>query len=157
MLSLGFSFVAMTATGLLCLTLWSSHCARLFGFRPLVYLGRISYGVYLLQMPANFIGQWLFGLPERSGVSFTFTVALSVALASLSWYVMERVVMAWARRLRLPAPQAVPVSGDGRKTCKRRRGDAGLLALHNAPSPDACLLNKNSGTRLGIMPCSRLC
>ncbi len=65
---------------------------------PMLYLGRISYGIYMFNLPlADFIeifqkktGMKL-PIPEQLGLSrFVVCFLLSVGLASLSWYLLER-------------------------------------------------------------------
>ncbi|HSV15678.1 MAG TPA: acyltransferase [Tepidisphaeraceae bacterium] len=69
-------------------------------FAPLVYLGRISYGLYIYQ---QFVVHWLNWLPPRvarhagggsaiTAFASTFTARFlaTVALASLSWFLYEK-------------------------------------------------------------------
>ena len=71
---------------------------RFLRFRPLVYIGTISYGIYLIH---NFVlpTLWIIErhyyvhlpVPHRPGVGHFFLVAgLSTAAASLSWVSLER-------------------------------------------------------------------
>ena len=76
---------------------------RVLAFRPLLFLGVISYGVYLYHLAVyrqladwgvlpvtdypSYIGFWLLGL------------IVSVGIASLSWYLLERPIMRLGRRI----------------------------------------------------------
>lgn len=72
----------------------------LFANRLIVYLGLISYGVYLWHLPvAIWLGETSF--VNGSGAPLvalaTATLAFSIALGTLSWYVIERPLMRRAR------------------------------------------------------------
>lgn len=65
------------------------------------YLGQISYGIFayhvaLLGLVERLIGHQTFG--GQFGLLWTITLALSTALASLSYYALERPIMRWGRR-----------------------------------------------------------
>lgn len=55
--------------------------------RWIVYLGRISYGIYLWHFP---ILRWLMESPMDAWLRLVCTLALSVAVASLSYHFMEK-------------------------------------------------------------------
>jgi peptidoglycan/LPS O-acetylase OafA/YrhL len=73
--------------------------------RPLQFLGKISYGLYLLQMPAADLLSWLVApLHLRPNWLQTATgsltlVALCVGLSSISWYALERPLLRLKERL----------------------------------------------------------
>jgi peptidoglycan/LPS O-acetylase OafA/YrhL len=74
---------------------------RLLKMRPLFYLGTVSYGVYLWHYP---VGRWLLKLSiinEMEGYQFPrLALAMfltSVAIATLSWFVIEARVIALAK------------------------------------------------------------
>jgi len=89
-------------------------------FRPLVWVGRISYGLYLWHFPVYFavervvsryplLGGWLRGVLQ---------VALAVALAAVSYYLLERPALRLKRRFYpsahpQPAPALAPVAERG--------------------------------------------
>ncbi len=84
--------VARAASG------FSGRCGQLLSSAPLAYLGRISYGIYVihavLPIAIEKTGHHLgtsFGFPTEPGLGQFFCVTVaSIALASLSWYVLER-------------------------------------------------------------------
>jgi peptidoglycan/LPS O-acetylase OafA/YrhL len=79
----------------------SGPVARLLALRPLVALGAISYGVYLWHWPV-----FLLFNGERTGWSgwslFVVRCAVTLALAALSWWLVEQPVQKWR-------PSAVPM------------------------------------------------
>jgi peptidoglycan/LPS O-acetylase OafA/YrhL len=82
--------------------------ARLLCWTPLVYLGRISYGIYVYHVFVIIIISPLlvpYGLTE---VHFAFgrialLLMLTLALSSLSWHYVEQPFLAWKKAL-APAP-----------------------------------------------------
>jgi peptidoglycan/LPS O-acetylase OafA/YrhL len=59
--------------------------------QPLVYLGCISYGLYVYhEALPGFLTRWGMPLPDRSIARFMFVLTLSMAIASLSWFGLER-------------------------------------------------------------------
>jgi peptidoglycan/LPS O-acetylase OafA/YrhL len=93
-----------------------AHCARGMGglagrvlsWRPLVFLGVISYGIYVYHMFApRAVGTALrvIGIPEEfhGGVLlFALSAALTMSVAALSWVLMERPILAWRQMLAAP-------------------------------------------------------
>ena len=73
--------------------------------RPLVYLGLISYGLYLWHLPVyKLLYYQLDGLPW--GVVATVAITLSLGLASLSYRFVEQPFLGHRRR----RPEAPPAS-----------------------------------------------
>ncbi len=71
----------------------SGPCARLIGCRPLRYLGRISYGLYLGNLLIrNLAVHYLPGQPIV--VYLGLTLAGTVVVASASWHMLEAPVLA---------------------------------------------------------------
>jgi peptidoglycan/LPS O-acetylase OafA/YrhL len=99
---------------------------RLLELRPLVYLGTITYGIYILHnlvpLPMEASADAL-GVPyHRGGVAhFVVSVALSIAIAALSWHAFEAPLNRLKRRFPMPErrePRAAtgplqPVAGEG--------------------------------------------
>jgi peptidoglycan/LPS O-acetylase OafA/YrhL len=78
---------AFVETATACMLLLSNLVALPFVTRSaLVYVGRISYGVYLFHDPMTFM------LPDTLGwhLRLTLVLAASIAMASLSYYTLER-------------------------------------------------------------------
>jgi peptidoglycan/LPS O-acetylase OafA/YrhL len=105
--TVGYSLFAVSAASWI---LWviqfrGSALTNWLNARPLQYLGKISYGLYLLQMPAAALVWWLVApLGLRANWLHTTTGALTVAavcigLSSLSWYLMERPLLRLKDRL----------------------------------------------------------
>lgn len=70
---------------------------RIFSLRPIIYLGTISYGVYLYHEFVPLAVQYVervcgvsFGLPPQGWRCFVVVSGLTLALASLSWALIER-------------------------------------------------------------------
>jgi len=80
---------------------------RLLTLPPLVHVGRVSYGVYLLHVPViGLLTRWFPWLGERSGPLFLLAFALSVAAASVSYRYLEAPLLALQQRFR-PIPRGV--------------------------------------------------
>jgi peptidoglycan/LPS O-acetylase OafA/YrhL len=97
-LTLGIAIAEATALRVILTTLQEREASSLTRFlsQPwLVYVGQISYGLYLFHHPATFI------LKERMGLHWTHVVALalpaSLAVASLSYHLVERPILRHAR------------------------------------------------------------
>jgi peptidoglycan/LPS O-acetylase OafA/YrhL len=72
--------------------------ARLLASRPARWLGSVSYGMYLVHYLVIF---WLRSTdrwPETLGRALVTTLAITVPLAIISYNVIERPAMLWARR-----------------------------------------------------------
>jgi peptidoglycan/LPS O-acetylase OafA/YrhL len=75
--------------------------ARLLASRPLRGLGAISYSLYLWHLPAIWWVLWQSGDSLAAADFWPYVSAsllLSLVLATLSWWAVERPVQAWARR-----------------------------------------------------------
>ena len=78
--------------------------AAVMRWRPLVYLGTISYGLYVYHIPIkSFYATYLVGdfawLPrENTRYYFFLLTGISVGVASASWFLMERPIARWKHR-----------------------------------------------------------
>jgi peptidoglycan/LPS O-acetylase OafA/YrhL len=128
--TLGYSLFSAAFAGCV---LWvilfrGSAATNWLNARPLQFIGKISYGIYLLQMP---VGDFLSGLGHVSRswngtVScFLITGVLCVALATLSWYFWERPFLRLKDFL-APAPRLL----------KRPAASAGIAQPLWSPAPE---------------------
>jgi peptidoglycan/LPS O-acetylase OafA/YrhL len=91
----GVAVVAVTAALLVALEAAPRGVtAGVLSWAPLVYLGRISYGIYLWHwiLVLALLEETDLGTPARAAV----TVAASTALAALSYHVLEHPIRSWA-------------------------------------------------------------
>jgi peptidoglycan/LPS O-acetylase OafA/YrhL len=109
--SVGYSINALAFASLV---LWSvlhanERATAILRWKPALWLGRISYGVYLLQLPVQFVVKVLAGspvgtadrLPEQSLISLVVTLVI----AWLSWRYFEKPLQDYGHRLTsTPAP-----------------------------------------------------
>jgi peptidoglycan/LPS O-acetylase OafA/YrhL len=101
----GYTFLAIAFTGLLGISLTSDPQSSLLGRSLsagwLRYIGRISYGIYLLHYPlfilwARFIDALGFYRTHRLGgnlVAFVGQIALATIAASISWRFFEEPIL----------------------------------------------------------------
>jgi len=83
---------------LLCLTVGDARGSplRVLQASPLRAIGRISYGLYLYHLP---IYHWLL-LPTRAPGHAVLAIGLSFAVATLSYFTIERPILRYAGRFR---------------------------------------------------------
>ncbi len=84
----------------------TSHAARLLGSRPMLWLGAISYSLYLWHWPVFVLFRWTVGF--HTPALKLAALALAFALASFSYYAVERPL----RRAPFlqPARRAIPIA-----------------------------------------------
>jgi peptidoglycan/LPS O-acetylase OafA/YrhL len=93
---------------------------RWLAWRPLAWVGTITYGVYLWHIP---LIVFLRGNGLLPGGALSAFVALPAAIAcgAASWYLVEKPLMSRAARLRRSAPSAEPVATGARSARSRLR------------------------------------
>ncbi|MCE0483627.1 MAG: acyltransferase [Methylacidiphilales bacterium] len=92
--------------------------ANILSWSPLVYLGKISYGVYVYHVFVIVVVSPLlepYGYSEAHGnlVRLMILFTLTLAISSLSWHYLEQPFLAWKKSLspkRRPALEPVPVT-----------------------------------------------
>lgn len=84
----------------------SSGAARLFSLRPLVWLGRRSYGIYLLHIPVFELTAFHLGVERMPAWAMVATTAGTVALAGVMFRLVEEPV-----RIRRIAPSRTQFTG----------------------------------------------
>jgi peptidoglycan/LPS O-acetylase OafA/YrhL len=100
---------------------------------PVRWLGTVSYGVYLAHFPVivavRRTGHWPAGLTSE----LLLVSAVTLALATASWLVLERPAIRWARRVTrprsagLPAPSPAPAPAVTHRPRHRAAGELRVL------------------------------
>lgn len=92
--------------------LHGDRIAQALSARWLVWLGEISFGLYLWHFPVVQVLDHLFGmrLGSASGSLIALAVCLvaTIVLAAVSYYLVERPVMGWGKRAFAAAPGSGP-------------------------------------------------
>ena len=92
-----------------------SRLERVLNARVVAYVGLVSYGVYLwhLQLIDLIQGTWFPGgfVATNAFALFVVTAAFAVGVASVSWFVLERPALAFARRGRNAGVDQAPGPG----------------------------------------------
>jgi peptidoglycan/LPS O-acetylase OafA/YrhL len=74
---------------------------RAFSWRPLAYLGIISYSVYLYNPLLNVFGKRLYGnMPTDSLIWWIFGFSVIVAVGAAGYYIAEKPFLNWRAQLR---------------------------------------------------------
>jgi peptidoglycan/LPS O-acetylase OafA/YrhL len=71
----------------------------LLNSRPLVALGTISYGVYLWHLPLLLALRSQNALPLQLLPALAVVLSVTIAVAALSWLLVEKPILAWAHRV----------------------------------------------------------
>jgi peptidoglycan/LPS O-acetylase OafA/YrhL len=83
------------------LVLWSLAYreSRVLGAKPVVWLGTVSFGVYLWHYPVLYGLQMEGRMPERFVPGIFLVLAITFALAAFSWYFVEKPAMRLGNRV----------------------------------------------------------
>jgi peptidoglycan/LPS O-acetylase OafA/YrhL len=95
----GYTLVAISIALILTVVITSppKFALLVLKFAPLVWIGRISYGLYLWHWPVRWFIYPKNGLPTSAGQLLT-VVVLSLSLTTLSYYFVEKPFLRWKRR-----------------------------------------------------------
>lgn len=107
---LGYSIIAIACAFLLAMVvLWPpATLAALLRWRPLVYTGKIAYGLYLLHVPMSRIARKLImhfsgmNIESHSAIAVPITFFVSFLAASISWHFFESPILALKERFTSP-------------------------------------------------------
>ena len=104
--TVGFS---LSSAACAALVLWlirfrGSRWTEWLRWSPVQYVGRISYGIYLLHMPVREVVYVVlpsvgWSLPRESFAMVAVVIIASLACASLSWWLLERPLLSLKDRL----------------------------------------------------------
>ena len=123
-----------------------ARVARLYGVRPMRWLGKRSYGVYVWYFPVFALTRPGVDLDLSVGVAFAMRAAIVLTLAALSYRFVEEPVRngTFGRKLRNLAERARMPTEKGRRIDLAMRGGgliavtmagALLVTMANAPAP----------------------
>jgi peptidoglycan/LPS O-acetylase OafA/YrhL len=76
---------------------------RALAARPVAWVGRVSYGIYLWHVPLILFLRAHGALPLSTAGALVVALPITVAIAALSWYLVERPIQERARHLTRPS------------------------------------------------------
>lgn len=97
-----FTIACVITAAMLLAAQWTGYIVDGLNFRPLMFLGTISYSLYLIHNPvtgASFFLMGKLGMPE--GASLAMTLTLCIASAYLFWRLVEQPSQSLAKKVRL--------------------------------------------------------
>ena len=89
---------AVGFAGVVALAAHGVRAGRVLGTRPLAGLGTVSYGVYLWHVPLILWAKGHGLLPSSPVLALLAALAATLVVATASWLLVERPVLAWAHR-----------------------------------------------------------
>jgi peptidoglycan/LPS O-acetylase OafA/YrhL len=91
---------------------------RFLGWAPVVYIGRISYGIYVYHVfvivaISPLLAAWGLSAQQHAYGRIAVLIAVTLGLSSLSWHLLEQPFLAWKDAIKprgapRPAPAAAP-------------------------------------------------
>lgn len=89
---------------------------RMLGWAPIVYIGRISYGIYVyhvfvIVVISPLLATWGLSAEAHAYGRIAVLIAVTLALSSLSWHLLEQPFLAWKDAIKprgAPRPVAAP-------------------------------------------------
>jgi len=83
---------------------------RFLSWSPIVYVGRISYGIYVYHVFVIIVVSPLlipygFSVDHFAAARILILLAVTLGLSSLSWHFMEKPFLAWKEALKTPRPR----------------------------------------------------
>ena len=103
-----FTIISVGTAAALLIASKTGYIRHGLGWRPLLFLGTISYSLYLTHNPitgASFFLLERLGLPDWAAL--VATIAACIAGAAVFWYLVERPTMSLARHVKLPRNREV--------------------------------------------------
>jgi peptidoglycan/LPS O-acetylase OafA/YrhL len=111
--SLGYTLLAIASSAAVGLCALHSggtqRVLRILRFRVVLFIGTISYMIYLIHIPVYVAVHGLLGAlrsPTISWVVVPVSLGLTIALAAISWQYFERPILAWKDRKFHPSGRA---------------------------------------------------
>lgn len=92
---LGVVFIPL----ILLLSFNTGYISKLFGRKPFIFLGEISYSLYIFQLPVFYYGKPL--LPDNPALAFWIKAAILVLASSLSYVYIEKPMREKIRKIDL--------------------------------------------------------
>ena len=93
-----------------------SPAGRVLEWKPLLWLGSVSYSLYLVHVPIGGrvinLGQRFIGGPLSQALLLSVAIAVSLVATAILYRLVERPAQRWSSRLRYtkPTPEAAPAS-----------------------------------------------
>jgi peptidoglycan/LPS O-acetylase OafA/YrhL len=127
----GIAGIALVLAALVASPIRASAVSR----GPARWLGKASYGVYLIHFPVIVFLRETERWPETLTRQLVMVMAITLPAAALSWLLIERPAVRWARRATASARalRPAPASGSTAATDRRRSKPGDLRALRPQP------------------------
>jgi peptidoglycan/LPS O-acetylase OafA/YrhL len=144
--TIGYSLVGVTFLAGVTWTLQGRGSASTawLRVRPLMHVGKLCYGIYLLQRPAEVVlvkGTSALGIPldPTSPLTLLLELGFAYGVACASWYAFEKPILRLKRRFesaRHPSADGVVAIRDARASATLKPGRVGVTrAREHVPEP----------------------